>query len=65
MGVFVEGCKIVVYSYIGIELIWLIYWDGVLGCVKMDLDCVVIVLNEKLVVKGGIVNVVVLKLVVI
>ncbi|WP_273993103.1 enoyl-ACP reductase FabV [Vibrio parahaemolyticus] len=63
-GVLAEGCKTVAYSYIGTELTWPIYWDGVLGKAKMDLDRAAKALNEKLGATGGSANVAVLKSVV-
>ncbi|ATF10267.1 enoyl-ACP reductase FabV [Candidatus Enterovibrio altilux] len=64
VGVLADGCKTVAYSYIGTELTWPIYWNGVLGCAKMDLERAARVLNKKLSATGGTANVAVLKSVV-
>lgn len=34
---FVEGCKMIVFFYMGFDVIYFIYLDGILGCVKIDL----------------------------
>lgn len=64
VGVLVEGCKMMVYIYIGKELIWLIYGQVIIGKVKEDLDCVVSVINDKLFVLSVDVYVLLLKVLV-
>lgn len=41
VGVLSEFCKIMAYIYVGEQVICDIYWDGIIGVVKKDLDCVV------------------------
>lgn len=40
VDVFVDNFKMIVYIYIGKELIWLIYGYVIIGKVKEDFDCV-------------------------
>lgn len=65
VGVLVDNVIIVVYSYVGILIIWLIYWYGMLGCVKQYLDNIVVFLCDCYVLYGFKVYVGVMKLVVI
>lgn len=65
VGVLVNGCIIMVFIYVGEEIIQVIYWNGLIGVVKKDLDIKVLGLCEKLVKIGGDVCVLVLKVVVI
>jgi len=63
-GVLAENAKTVVFSYIGTEITWPIYWHGALGRAKQDLDATAKRLDARLKTTGGSANVAVLKSVV-
>lgn len=65
VGVLVEGVIIIVFIYVGEEIIQVIYWNGFIGVVKKDLDQKVLGLCVKLEMIGGDVCVLVFKVVVI
>lgn len=64
VGVLVDGVKIIVFMYFGEQIMYDIYWNGLIGEVKKDFDKKVLLICDKLVVYGGDVCVLVLKVVV-